>query len=363
MLSCSKGKIEVEFDPDLGTPTIPVIPTADITVSDYSVVEQPNNNQKTFELKYDSASNSQATSCSVNNLQGGVTVVGGGCSCTLGVCTVTLQGNGSPAGPAGFDYTVTNSHETSESATVSYNLRIPNSFYFRVQGSPGIPFVLQTVDNYNYNATIDWGDGNIENYIHSGPGAPALSHTYSGPISYYVTITGTFEALGMNYDSDSRENLLQVATLGDVGWKSLAGAFMSHPNLTDVGLGDLSGVTNMDSMFKDSPQVSPTMNNWDLSSVTNISEMFHGTPSADPDLTKFDFTKITSMTDVINISGISTANLTSFLNKLADADTGSSLNNVTLNNTNTGYLYSASAASSVATLTGRGWSIAASQAP
>ena len=153
---------------------------------------------------------------------------------------------------------------------------------------------------YNYNFTVDWGDNSATSTITAHDDTDR-THTYANPGTYTITIEGTVEAWYFNNGGD-KDKLYQVTNLGSVGWKSLEGAFRGCKKLTTVAGGDVSGVTNMDSMFRDANSVNPDVTNWDTSSVTDMSYMFLSVSSANPDVTNWDTSSVTDMRSMFSLT-------------------------------------------------------------
>ena len=112
---------------------------------------------------------------------------------------------------------------------------------------PGQNVTLPLRSGYNYNFTVDWGDGSATSTI-TAHNDPDITHTYANAGTYTVIIDGTVEAWYFN-NRGSKNTLMEVLDLGDVGWKNLERAFYGCDNLTTFAGGDVSGVTNMSRMF------------------------------------------------------------------------------------------------------------------
>ena len=62
-------------------------------------------------------------------------------------------------------------------------------------------FAFPTVAGYDYDATVDWGDGVVE--VITGYDNPLWTHTFSGGVGIYdVEVDGTFEAIRFNSAND-----------------------------------------------------------------------------------------------------------------------------------------------------------------
>ncbi|MCC5946781.1 MAG: DUF285 domain-containing protein, partial [Bernardetiaceae bacterium] len=153
------------------------------------------------------------------------------------------------------------------------------------------PFITtwQTTDNQiiipttggGYNYDIYWE--NLDN-----PGVGDGSHTgatgnytitgLANGDTYEVHISGDFPHFYMNNNATERTKLYTIEQWGDIAWTSMENAFWGCTNLevnaTDAP--DLSGVTNMNSMFRGASSFDQDISSWNVSSVTNMGSMFQG---------------------------------------------------------------------------------------
>ena len=163
---------------------------------------------------------------------------------------------------------------------------LANAFVTEWRVREGEELVLPLPEGFSYRFSIDWGDGSAGQV--TAYNDPAARHTYADEGTYVVVISGVLEAWSFWRISDSRDNLLAVRNLGDVGWKSLFGAFASCANLTTVVGGNVAAVTDLGSMFDDAAQVLPDGRDWDTARVIDMSYMFAGASSAQPQVSKWD---------------------------------------------------------------------------
>ena len=179
---------------------------------------------------------------------------------------------------------------------------------------------LPLVEDYNYNFTVDWGDGSSSEITAHNDEDKA--HTYAEAGDYNLVIEGTLEAWSFNNDNTGdKDKILSVESFGDLGYKNLSGAFHGCTNLEDFEGGVTSAVTDMSSMFEGATDTNPDVSNWDVSKVTDMNLMFNGATNADPDVSNWDVSKVTDMTNMFNSSGLSTENYDAFLINLANNNT------------------------------------------
>ena len=160
-----------------------------------------------------------------------------------------------------------------------------------ISGS-GVTITLPLVEDYNYNFTVDWGDGSSSEI--TAHDDLDKTHTYEDSGDYNLVIEGLLEAWSFN-DVGDKNKILSVESFGDLGYKNLSGAFYGCANLSTFKGGFTSSVTNMFDMFFNAKKVNPDVRGWDVSSVTNMSGMFAGTSEANPDVRGWDVSSVTDM--------------------------------------------------------------------
>ncbi|MEC9465419.1 MAG: hypothetical protein VX834_06530, partial [Myxococcota bacterium] len=122
---------------------------------------------------------------------------------------------------------------------------------------------LPLASGYDYNFTVDWGDGSTPLPVDVAGDANA-THTYANTGTYVVRLLGTLPSIRFG-DSAEAHKLVAVENLGATGWQSFERAFADCPNLTRVVGGDTTGVTSMSYMFANSPLVQVDTAGWDTS--------------------------------------------------------------------------------------------------
>ncbi len=146
---------------------------------------------------------------------------------------------------------------------------------------------------FSYDFTVDWNDG-TESEIDAYDDPDAL-HTYDRIRTYRVTISGKVESWSFWKVPHSKDRIITVEDLGDVGWKSLAGAFYDCNLLESLAGGDTSSVTDMSYMYHRSPLVVPDTSAYDTGNVTTMRAMFDGASSAKPDVRGWDTARVRDM--------------------------------------------------------------------
>lgn len=150
---------------------------------------------------------------------------------------------------------------------------IPSDNY-QTNWAAGVGFVTDSV-----NGTIDWGDGNTENYTAANP--ITFSHTFATAGTYTVVVSGTWRKFKWN-NTNARDAITTVSHLGSCGWESLEQMFWNCKNLTSFTAGncDTSAVTDMSNFlsmsFVTATMTSCNLTGMDTSSVTDMAEAFNG---------------------------------------------------------------------------------------
>ncbi len=152
---------------------------------------------------------------------------------------------------------------------------------------------------YDYNFTIDWGDGTVQNIFENTP--EYFDHTYTTAGTYTVSIIGDFPAINMFnvYELYGEEQNLMLASIerwGDIEWKSLLGAFSNCSqmkyNATDVP--NLESTSSTAAMFINT-DFNADLNDWKTGNVTEMSYMFAETDAFNGDISDWDTSKVTNM--------------------------------------------------------------------
>ena len=170
---------------------------------------------------------------------------------------------------------------------------LANAYVTEWQVQAGEELVLPLPEGFAYRFKVDWGDGS-EGLVNAYSAVEAR-HVYDKDGNYVVAISGLLEAWSFWRISDSRDSLLAVRNLGDVGWKSLFGAFASCSNLITVVGGNVAAVTDMGSMFDDAVQALPDGRDWDTPKVADMSYMFAGAREAQPQVADWDTAAVRDM--------------------------------------------------------------------
>ncbi len=144
--------------------------------------------------------------------------------------------------------------------------------------------------------TISWGDNHTDAY--DGPGH--RSHTYESAGEYTVRISGNITEIRLGGDFANARQLLSIEQWGDARWSSMVSAFEDayHMEHNAADSPDLSGVSNMSSMFSGAGALDSDLSSWNTSSVTDMSSMFYSADSFNGDISGWDTSSVTDMSSM-----------------------------------------------------------------
>ncbi len=160
--------------------------------------------------------------------------------------------------------------------------------------NPGVSssnqITIPTTNGLTYNYNVDWGDSNTDTGV-----TGAITHTYVTPGTYTVSISGVFPAITFAYAGD-KNKILSVDQWGTIAWENMAGAFFGCTNLaiTATDAPDLSGVTDMTYMLRDSGVTTEDLSGWDTGSIISMIGVFQGT-AFNGDISSWDTSNVTNM--------------------------------------------------------------------
>lgn len=211
--------------------------------------------------------------------------------------------------------------------------------------NPGVSNNNQiTIPGSGSGYTIWWeqiSSNQLENIV---IGNNTTTITLPAPGLYRIRIlpgSGTFNGISFDNQGD-RLKLISIEQWGDISWSSMAGAFAGCNNLileaSDIP--DLSGVTNMSSMFMDCSSLNSPIGNWNTSSVTNMANLFDGASLFNGNIGGWNTSNVTNMSRIFAgassfnqaIGGWNTTNVSS----MAGMFTGASFFNKPIGGWNTG---------------------------
>ncbi|NRB80405.1 MAG: BspA family leucine-rich repeat surface protein [Saccharospirillaceae bacterium] len=160
-------------------------------------------------------------------------------------------------------------------------------------GSANNQITLEVNKTYQYNYTVDWGDGQSDTQVRTN-----ITHTYAQPGQYQVLISGLYPGpyFSSTPESDAKK-LLSVENWGDNKWQTMYRAFNGCENMVinASDTPDLSLVKNMNRMFASAHNVNQYIGHWDVSNVKNMSRMFFIASKFNQDLSAWDVSNVENM--------------------------------------------------------------------
>ena len=198
------------------------------------------------------------------------------------------------------------SSSSSSSSSIDHFVEELTPFHstWRVEEDDSKSITLPLVEDYNYNFTVDWGDGQTSTITSYDD--PDRIHTYEVAGDYNLVIEGLLEAWSFN-DAGDKDKILSVEDFGNLGYKNLSGAFHGCTNLSTFEGRVTSSVTDMSNMFNSATQANPDVGNWDVSQTTDMTGMFDnsGFSTANYDALLINFANNTSVNSVtLGVSNI-----------------------------------------------------------
>lgn len=176
-------------------------------------------------------------------------------------------------------------------------------------GSASDTFVLRCGNTGTYDARIEWGDGS-ESSIASYNDAN-LSHTYSVPGVYSVSIYGTLPWINFNGVGDCLK-VTDITQWGDWEPDSMYAAFRGATNLVGSYADTLqaSSTMSMQQAFDACTSFIGSLSNLPLSSNVLLTQFLRNIGSYPNAVLGMNITSLSNMNQAFSNSGMSTANYT-----------------------------------------------------
>ena len=149
-----------------------------------------------------------------------------------------------------------------------------NPFIFEVTVNASDVIPLPLTNGFNYNFTVDWGDGNQSDVTaHDDVDA---SHTYTSGGTYEIKINGVCESFRVGNNISLRTKITKITQWGSVGFTAFNMAGCSLMTITATDIFDTSLITSFTDLFSSCSSISsiPNINSWDVSKVTNFLRCF-----------------------------------------------------------------------------------------
>ncbi|NJN41725.1 MAG: BspA family leucine-rich repeat surface protein, partial [Flammeovirgaceae bacterium] len=158
-------------------------------------------------------------------------------------------------------------------------------------GTSGSNQITIPTTGTGYNYSVNWGDGNNDMNVMGD-----ITHTYSTPGTYTVSITGSFPRIYFNNTGD-KQKILTLEAWGTNAWTSMEFAFFGCTNLTynATDAPNLSAATNMYYAFAEATLFNGNLNNWDVSTITNMSGLFSSATNFNGNIENWNVGNVTNM--------------------------------------------------------------------
>jgi surface protein len=162
-------------------------------------------------------------------------------------------------------------------------------------GSASDTFVLPFRSIGSYNCVVDWGDSSSSTITSYND--PALTHVYSTPGTYQISISGRFGGLFFANSGDKLK-LSSIDQWGNNAYQSFDGAFWGCSNMvgTFTDYPNLGTISNLNFMFENCTSFNSNLTSWDTSNVTTMANMFKGAAAFNGDISSWDVSNVTSFT-------------------------------------------------------------------
>ncbi len=141
---------------------------------------------------------------------------------------------------------------------------------------------------YNFNFTIDLGNGNVVENVTEN-----FQYTYSTDGVYTISISGEFPFFGLG----ECDKLISIEQWGDIVWQDMSFAFADCDNfvINATDTPNLSQVESMKSMFSLCDNFNHPINDWDVSNVTDMGSLFGSCTSFNQPLDNWDVSNVINM--------------------------------------------------------------------
>ncbi|WP_163411588.1 BspA family leucine-rich repeat surface protein, partial [Flavobacterium ajazii] len=160
-------------------------------------------------------------------------------------------------------------------------------------GSTNATSIRIPTSGSGYNYDVDWNnDGTFDQLGLTG----SVTHDYGTAGTYTVAIRGTFPRIFFANGGD-KNKILNINQWGSIAWTSMQFAFEGCVNLnsTATDAPNLSGVTNMFSMFEGATTFNTNINSWNVGNVTNMASMFEGATAFNQNINSWNVGNVTDM--------------------------------------------------------------------
>ncbi len=166
-----------------------------------------------------------------------------------------------------------------------------------VGSSPVNQVSLPLTADGTYDFTVNWGDDSSTLITAFDSDR---THTYESAGTYTITISGTIIQGWRFNNGGDKLKIVEISQWGDLKLGNLGGYFYGASNLTSTATDspNLTGTTNMYSMFRDASVFNQPVNSWNVSNVTNMSSMFIYASAFNQPIGGWDVSNVTNMSSM-----------------------------------------------------------------
>ena len=159
---------------------------------------------------------------------------------------------------------------------------------------------LPLISSGTYDFTVDWGDGSQDTI--TAHDDAAVTHTYATAGTYTVEINGTISGWQFN-DGGDRRKILDVSQWGDLALGVNRDHFYGCSNLdvTATDAPSLTGITELNNIFRNSGITTANLNSWDVSGIENMQEAFRNS-SFNGNISQWDVSNVSNMFNMFSFS-------------------------------------------------------------
>jgi len=178
---------------------------------------------------------------------------------------------------------------SSSGGAAPVNLDFVSTWDTTKAGSASDTVVIPLLSGGTYSGTIDWGDGSTSALSYAN-----RTHVYASSGIYNVTISGQIDGWRFGNGGDRRK-ITDISNWGTLNI-TLNWAFYGCNNL-DVTATDAPTIstTSLDNSFRDCTALTtPDFSNWDVSGVTNMTTLFGNCSNFNGNITTWDVSNVTT---------------------------------------------------------------------
>ncbi|MEO9893799.1 BspA family leucine-rich repeat surface protein [Aurantibacter sp.] len=154
---------------------------------------------------------------------------------------------------------------------------------------------IPTYPGEMYNYSVNWGDGTTDSGVTGD-----ITHTYSSPGIYEVSISGDFAGIQFDTPQSDKSKIVNITQWGEIVWKQMNGSYWGCSNLDVVAIDtpDLSNVETLNGTFVNCYSLigNSSFNDWETESILEIENLFAGAMQFNQPLNQWNVSNVIDMT-------------------------------------------------------------------